>query len=598
MTFRQSLTDFPLTVEIGRKVPDWGLTRWGKAGAVPPLRFRPPDDEEGFSLRGDRRQLLYRGRKRSHRFTILGGDRFEYDCILNKEPESNVVCLAMDGAENYDFFRQPDFVRDPFFKGSYAVYKKETLIGEGTGKLCHIHRPKIIDNRGRWVWGDLSIAGDRLCITIPETWLAEAKYPVIVDPVIGTTTIGSQITGPDPNNGGYDRPMLDGEMALNQYLVNQSGGGNCRAYVYDYWDGSETCMPGLYTDNNTKPYLRKSRNEQDITPRGGWCSNTFSIDGSLAVGSYVWFGVKSSWFTTRFDYGGKCWKFWPDYDSYPEDYDEELPPPVIELNQWATYCTIKWSWYFEYTAIQAQNYTRTLTQGVQLTDTRKLTANYKKTLTMNGQNGTALGHGSSYIRKHTAQVKGTDTTPWLRGMYRSIAETLQILTPLGYCRDFMRKVAETAWAFTDTNRNIGHRRDILITGKSIDVVTRGRGFFRSMAAVLKTSDTNDYMITLTRIIAEWVAAFDTAGHLGDYFRGLFVEAGSVAETDHTAAYYRMQEDTAYSGDNPLRHLFMVIKLVTVGLVRDYLLWRFLKSNEEIVVKSAVCRDIEIESRIH
>jgi hypothetical protein len=32
----------------------------------------------------------------------------------------------------------------------------------------------------------LSLVGDRLLITIPEGWLADAAYPVIVDPTIGT----------------------------------------------------------------------------------------------------------------------------------------------------------------------------------------------------------------------------------------------------------------------------------------------------------------------------------------------------------------------------------------------------------------------------
>ena len=185
--FRQSLNDFPVRVTLGEKIPAWGLSRWPGAG----LRFRPPDDE-GFTLRGDRRRLVYKGRRRSHRFTILGDTFFEYDCILEKEPESNVISLVMEGAENFDFLRQPDFVKDPFLKGSYAVYKKEIFIGEGTGKLCHIHRPEIIDSRGRRCWGDLSVTGNELCITIPENWLSEARYPVVVDPTIGTSSIGSQ----------------------------------------------------------------------------------------------------------------------------------------------------------------------------------------------------------------------------------------------------------------------------------------------------------------------------------------------------------------------------------------------------------------------
>ena len=98
--FNQSRNDFPLMVSLGEKVPAWGLSRWAGQG----LRFVPPDDE-GFTLRGDKRRLVYKGRRRSHRFTILGDTAFEYDCILEREPGSNVITLLMEGAENFDFFR-------------------------------------------------------------------------------------------------------------------------------------------------------------------------------------------------------------------------------------------------------------------------------------------------------------------------------------------------------------------------------------------------------------------------------------------------------------------------------------------------------------
>ncbi|MDR2741879.1 MAG: hypothetical protein LBB98_06950 [Treponema sp.] len=55
-----------------------------------------------------------------------------------------------------------DFLKDTLLAESYAVYEKETLIGEGTGKLCHIHRPEIIDAKGRRCWGDLSVVDDEL----------------------------------------------------------------------------------------------------------------------------------------------------------------------------------------------------------------------------------------------------------------------------------------------------------------------------------------------------------------------------------------------------------------------------------------------------
>jgi len=104
--FLQSQNDFPLTVKLGEKSPTWGLSRWrGDKG----LSFIPSDDE-GYSLRGDKQRLVYNGARRSHRITILGDKSFEYDLILMKEPDSNVITIRMEGAENYEFLRQPDFI--------------------------------------------------------------------------------------------------------------------------------------------------------------------------------------------------------------------------------------------------------------------------------------------------------------------------------------------------------------------------------------------------------------------------------------------------------------------------------------------------------
>ncbi|GHV09129.1 hypothetical protein FACS189485_21400 [Spirochaetia bacterium] len=58
------------------------------------LCFIHPDDE-GFTLRGDKKRLVYKGQRRSHRFTILGDTAFEYDCILERESDSNVISLLL-----------------------------------------------------------------------------------------------------------------------------------------------------------------------------------------------------------------------------------------------------------------------------------------------------------------------------------------------------------------------------------------------------------------------------------------------------------------------------------------------------------------------
>jgi hypothetical protein len=389
--FRQSVHDFPLTVSLDEKAPAWGLSRWAGAG----LRFLPPDDE-GFTLRGDNRRLVYKGRRRSHRFTILGDTAFEYDCILEKEPESNVITLLMEGAGKVDFFRQPDFVKDSFLKGSYAVYKKETLIGEGTGKLCHIHRPEIIDARGRRCWGDLSVIDNELRITIPETWLSEAKYPVVVDPTIGTTTVGNQNewtadAGEDP-----ETLYFLAAIAVNRFLVPQAINGACTAYAYcNEDDGDGGGRPVLYSDSGSKPRERRSAAEGlfDFGMNGskppGWRTAAFQSNRSIAAGTYLWFGVLAElyWYP-RFDYGTVCYvDVIDDYGPVPDIY------PLYNANYYENF---KLSMYFTYSS--AQSYTRTITQGVTLADTRKLTADYKRAMTMNADGVTLAGHSSNYYR--------------------------------------------------------------------------------------------------------------------------------------------------------------------------------------------------------
>jgi hypothetical protein len=559
--FRQSLYDFPCPVSLGKYTPSFGLHRY-KQG----LRFVPSDDE-GFTLKGDKQRLLYKGRRRSHRFTILGDCSFEYDCILNREPESNVISLRMEGAENFDFFRQPNYVEEPFLKGSYAVYKKETLVGEGTGKLCHIHRPEVIDARGRRCWGELSVVGNELRITIPEYWLDEAKYPVVVDPTVGTTTIGSQTTGPNPfpiNVVTYDRPTLDSEYALNKYLVPQTGNGLCNAYVYCYDDYCDwDFLPCLYTHANNKPYARKSQNENiiDVTvypPRWpvGWKTNTFQINGSITAGDYVWFGGWAHYFWTRFDYGGDCYKgqFSDLYEDYLEEYGLD---PYIVFHSWVVHCDIIWSWYFNYAASGGQSYVRTLTQGVSLPDNRIITGNYKRNLSQTAGNSTSLNRLPLFVR--------------------NVAEIVKAAMSGSNSRSITRQCAENVNANSETDRNFSAVR------KAQDI--------------LNVTDIQAFTFFYIRSVPDTVQAEHNIRHSRGFFRGLLDYAGSIAETACEAGYYRTNADTVKATGTVFRGLLIFARIVTKVFIRDYLLGRFLKSKAELSLKSCICREIVLESRI-
>jgi hypothetical protein len=502
----------------------------------------------------------------------------------------------MEGAEQFDFFRQPDFIKDPFLKGSYAVYKKETFIGEGTGKLCHIHRPLVIDSRGRKVFGDLSITGNRLCIIIPETWLSEAEYPVVVDPTIGTTTVGSQTHWNNVDNESYDQLFLEVSFGVNRFLISETFTGTATAYVYAYdsdYDGR--CKPVLYSDNGNVPLARKSKSEGafDIAVRSGkpagWRSTTFQAKEAIAIGSYIWFGLFCDWFAPRFEYGAKC--YWDYWDRAGDDILDTYP-----LWRADSYYDFKLSMYFTYTS--AQNYTRTLTQGVKLTDTRKLTGNYKRSMSMNANGITLLGRTSNYYRKHINAVSVSDTLNRFRGFFRSVAEQATTNDFITYCRDFLRAIALTLRPLAEGKRNLSARRDITTEANIQDSTARQRGFIRTLLAGVTASDYAGKVFTLFRTVREEAAAFGEAGHLGDYLRGIYTEAGSMAETRHEGDYYRRVQDTAHNEGVSLRHLFIFIRLVTLSLVRDYITGRFLKSKEEVVIKSHVCRELIIDSTLH
>jgi hypothetical protein len=558
-------------VSLGEKVPAWGLDRWG----VPGLSFLPPDDE-GFTLWGDRQRLMYKGRKRSHRFTILGDTAFEYDCILEKEPESNVIFLLMEGAENFDFFRQPDFVKNPFLKGSYAVYKKETLIGEGTGKLCHIHRPEIIDSRGRRCWGDLSVTGNELRITIPENFLSEAKYPVIVDPTIGTTTVGSQYLWDNEDPGEPLIPLaFEIMIGVNRFLISETIDGTCTAFIYTNDDEYEAAgRPVFYSDNGDIPLTRKSKNESLIDFRvtsskpKGWRNGTFQSNGSIASGSYIWFGVCAEyWWFPRFDYGAKCFRdWWDNYDSIPDAYPN--------TNK-SDYYDFKLSMYFAYTS--AQNYVRTLTQGITLTDTRKLTGTYKRTATQTVKGTTAFSRFATFPRQCLMTVCNISVLKALPTLIRVVLEHVRAVTEIYKGRGLARDCIETVQTGSETKRI--------------------QGFYRKTYEGVRGTDVTSFPVLFLRSVPETVRLTDTKTQWAAYIRGLRTEAASMAETRHGGEYYRKQADTVQAAGIPFRSLLIFVRLVTMSLIRDFILRRFLKSNEELVLKSPVCREIILDSRV-
>ena len=121
--------------------------------------------------------------------------KLEFDISFSKKPKTNIIEFDIE-TEGLEFLYQPltlsqheidnNCSRPDDVKGSYAVYYQNcppNILGGkvyGTGKVCHIFRPKIFDSTGAWVWGELNIdvPNKLLTVTIPQGFLDNAEYPV------------------------------------------------------------------------------------------------------------------------------------------------------------------------------------------------------------------------------------------------------------------------------------------------------------------------------------------------------------------------------------------------------------------------------------
>lgn len=184
--------------------PQAKIQRWGNEANV---SLRLLDIEGAAEVVETARGVEHRTATRSAEFYPLdpspdlpdGG--FEIEVTLHAPPATNQVRFSLvDKAVEYHYQRplanvEPDgstwerrrlgVVRRPaHVSGSYAVYAatpKRNVRGRTayrTGKIGHIYRPRIEDSAGHWTWGDLSIADGVLTVTIPETFLATAQYPI------------------------------------------------------------------------------------------------------------------------------------------------------------------------------------------------------------------------------------------------------------------------------------------------------------------------------------------------------------------------------------------------------------------------------------
>lgn len=145
-------------------------------------------------------------------YRLPSGD-LEWEIQLASSPDSNVLTFAFE-ADGLLFYYQDTtlfesdiiHVGPEWAQGSYAVYHAarrnnrlhvngSDTTGEiySTGKVFHIRRPQALDSNGESVWCDINIdmKSSKLTISVPQHFLDRARYPVIIDPTFGKSSVGA-----------------------------------------------------------------------------------------------------------------------------------------------------------------------------------------------------------------------------------------------------------------------------------------------------------------------------------------------------------------------------------------------------------------------
>ena len=235
-------------------------------------------------------------------------DGFEIEVILKEKPKTNVVSFTLDNYENLDFWYQPVLTQQEIDEGSsrpenivgsYAVYSKEKanhIVGQtnyATGKVGHIFRPKIIDSVGTKVWGDLHIENGILSVTIPQVFLDNAVYPVLVDPTFGYTGIGASTNGSGTDN-----------MRATRFASPENGTVSKLTVYGNRITGTPSFKGVMMNDDANFTLLTNGVASGVAVPASAaWTDTTFSTPPNISNGVNYYLGavISANYFVIYFD---------------------------------------------------------------------------------------------------------------------------------------------------------------------------------------------------------------------------------------------------------------------------------------------------------
>jgi len=289
----------------------------------------------------------------------------EWSMKLTDKPPINVFSLPIQ-SENLKFYYQPPLYEEygfsePFSNSTFSVnathvmrlingswvneaYRPENVVGSyavyhaykmnneyKTGKAFHIYRPKVTDSAGNEVWCNLKISDGFLKIEIPQDFLDNAIYPIVIDPTFGFETKGG--------SGTYYWTL--GYLTGSKFLCPDNGQPeSITVYMRQYASDTPKIKAAIYKDDNDYPQQLIAYTEEWTLTNGWYDWKTFNI---------VWIGEN---LTANTNYWLIRWAsrdFWAYYDTagrgiYKSKIYGNFPDPypsggTLNCYRWSIYCT-------------------------------------------------------------------------------------------------------------------------------------------------------------------------------------------------------------------------------------------------------------------
>lgn len=312
-TFSRHKVSDPLRqieIEIGDKkqadfYPQVKTKHWGNECNLS-VRLKE-DAYEGELQRVGQKVEWKRGNRTARLYELDGFEDggFEFEVELAEKPDTNVVEFTIQH-KGFQFLFQGELTKEEKSQGyerpenvigSYAVYHKTAKNNwknrhYRTGKAFHIYRPFAQDAEGKRVWCDLHIDEESglMTITVPQKFLDEAIYPVIVDPTFGYTSIGATSSATSASTIAGTLATLSEPALVSKLTAHLVVTG-------DTWGAGENARGGIFDAAGN--YLSYETNEvAGAQAPNAWYDFTFASPPTLAADDYLlcmWSSASITW---------------------------------------------------------------------------------------------------------------------------------------------------------------------------------------------------------------------------------------------------------------------------------------------------------------